>query len=101
MERTSIVKLLRPMRAFKVKFPRTVCDPGAIREQGGWVFPIGPDSAIARDVGTARVCHLGKLGAQWWRYPDKNDGECCKDTQPTSSQEATYQHQSPGNFHCS
>src|SRR5258708_4068966 len=50
MERTCVVELLRPMRVFKVKFPRTLCDPGAIREQRGWVLPVGHDS------GSFRLC---------------------------------------------
>src|ERR1700704_2012514 len=50
MERTSIVELLRIVRAFKIKFLRTLCDPGSIREQRGWVLPIGPDP------GSLRLC---------------------------------------------
>src|SRR5258706_14752593 len=46
VERTSIVELLRPMRAFKVKFPRTLCDPGAFEEQEDWAcqFALVPAS---------------------------------------------------------
>src|SRR5258707_5175453 len=65
VERTSIVELLRPMKTFKVKFPRTLCDPGAIREQRGWVLPIGFDSGFLRlcdDLGVATNEHLSKLG---------------------------------------
>src|SRR5258708_11827656 len=65
MERTCVVELVRPMRAFKVKLPRTLCDPGAIREQRGWVLPIGFDSGFLRlcdDLGVAVDEHLSKLG---------------------------------------
>jgi len=65
MERTSVMELVRPMRAFKVKFPRTLCDPGAILEQRGWVLPIGFDSGFLRlcdELCVATDEHLSKLG---------------------------------------
>src|SRR5258708_22892083 len=46
MARTCVMELVRPMCAFKVKFPMTLCDPGAIREQRGWVLPISVDSGF-------------------------------------------------------
>src|SRR5258708_35714642 len=64
MERTCVMELVRPMRAFKVKFPRTLCDPGAIREQRGWVLPICFDSGLLRfsdALGVAADEHLSKL----------------------------------------
>src|SRR5258708_26478371 len=45
MERTGVMELFRPMRAFKVKFARTLRDPGTIGEQRGWVLPVGFDSS--------------------------------------------------------
>src|SRR5258708_22375485 len=64
MEWTCVMELVRPMRAFKVKFPRTLCDPVAIREQRGWVLPIGFDSGflpLCDDLCVAADQHLSKL----------------------------------------
>src|ERR1700724_4777050 len=35
-----MVELRWPMRTFKVKFPRTLCDPGQLRDCGGGVVPV-------------------------------------------------------------
>src|SRR3977135_1583079 len=35
-----MVELRWPMRAFKVKFPQTLCDPGQLRDRGGWIVPV-------------------------------------------------------------
>src|SRR5258708_32840631 len=40
MEWTGVMELWRPMRTFKIKFPRTLGNPGQLRDCGGWVVPI-------------------------------------------------------------
>src|SRR4029077_10882024 len=40
VERPGMVEPRWPMRTFKVKFPRTLCDPGQLRDRGGWVVPV-------------------------------------------------------------
>src|ERR1700737_4022481 len=38
--RPGMVELRWPMRTLKVKFPRTLCDPGQLRDRGGGVVPV-------------------------------------------------------------
>src|SRR5258708_21924541 len=40
MEWTGVMELWRPMRTFKIKFPRTLGNPGQLRDCGGLVVPI-------------------------------------------------------------
>src|SRR5260370_3292357 len=45
MKRAGVMELSGPMRAFKIKFARTLGDPGTTGEQRGWVLPIWFDSS--------------------------------------------------------
>src|SRR5258708_33731889 len=45
VERPGMVELRWPMRTFEVKFPRTLCDPGQLRDRGGRVLPVHTETA--------------------------------------------------------
>src|SRR5258707_6624057 len=64
MEWTGVMELRRPMRTFKVKFPRTLGNPGQLRDCGGWVVPIDIESGALRirsDSGVGVLQHFSTL----------------------------------------
>src|SRR5258708_10751778 len=48
LEWTGVMELRRPMRTFKVKCPRTLGNPGQLRDCGGWVVPVDMESGALR-----------------------------------------------------
>src|SRR5260370_19750018 len=48
MEWAGVMELRWPMRTFKIKFPRTLGNPGQLRDCGGWVVPIDIESGALR-----------------------------------------------------
>src|SRR5258708_21526180 len=64
MEWTGVMELRRPMRTFKVKCPRTLGNPGQLRDCGGWVVPIDIESGALRirsDSGVGVLQHFSTL----------------------------------------
>src|SRR5260370_7697365 len=64
MEWTGVMELWRPMRTFKIKFPRTLGNPGQLRDCGGWVVPIDIEAGalgIRSDSGVGFLQYFSML----------------------------------------
>src|SRR5258707_15875557 len=64
MEWTGVMELWRPMRTFKIKFPRTLGNPGQLRDCGGWVVPIDIEAGalgIRSDSGVGVLQYFSTL----------------------------------------